>query len=204
MLWLHRQPLILSSLFIILFMVGIMWSMSRFIQTYSDVDVSFRIIRQTNLVKFALLDAETGQRGYIITGDERFLEPYINARSSIDQELNGLNDLRELRELETININNIITLAHDKLNELAKVIDLRNQNDGFNVAIQEVKAYEGKQVMDDIRHFVSNVDSTETKNIYNYRIKLRQLGIVVFICTFGITVCTGLFAFVLGETYQRK
>src|SRR3954447_16694333 len=41
----------------------------------------------------ALKDAEVGQRGYLVTGDETYLEPYLSSRASIDQ---CLRDVRQL------------------------------------------------------------------------------------------------------------
>jgi hypothetical protein len=38
-------------------------------------------------------DAETGQRGYVITGEARYLEPYQGAREVVDQRLKSLREL---------------------------------------------------------------------------------------------------------------
>ena len=52
-------------------------------QTRSAIN---RLVRQ-------LLDAETGQRGYLLTGDERYLEPYDTASKDVNQNLDGLRQL---------------------------------------------------------------------------------------------------------------
>lgn len=44
-------------------------------------------------LKQTILDAETGQRGYLLTGDERYLEPYNSAISQVDQQLNVLRQI---------------------------------------------------------------------------------------------------------------
>src|SRR5690242_14248476 len=66
----------------------------------SDLIESARLVSHTHQVLITLTevlatlaDAETGQRGYIITGEERYLEPYLNSRQSADRKLA---DLREL------------------------------------------------------------------------------------------------------------
>ena len=44
-------------------------------------------------LKQTILDAETGQRGYLLTGDERYLEPYNNAINQVDKQLDVLRQI---------------------------------------------------------------------------------------------------------------
>jgi len=46
-----------------------------------------------NDLKQTILDAETGQRGYLLTGDERYLEPYTNAINQVNQQLDLLRQI---------------------------------------------------------------------------------------------------------------
>ena len=46
-----------------------------------------------NELKQTILDAETGQRGYLLTGDERYLEPYTNGISQVNQQLDELRQI---------------------------------------------------------------------------------------------------------------
>ncbi len=58
----------------------------------SEVYQSYETHLQIERVFSLLRDAETGQRGYVITGDERFLEPYANAVSKLDSQMGRLED----------------------------------------------------------------------------------------------------------------
>src|SRR4051812_24756781 len=51
------------------------------------------VIDQIDSVLATLRDAETGQRGYLLTGDEAYLEPYAGARAALEQELTRLREL---------------------------------------------------------------------------------------------------------------
>ena len=68
---------------------------------------AYDVLLQTHQIFSHLQDLETGQRGYLLTGDEVFLEPYQRAGEHIDQQLGGLRDkikdnpqrLKQLNEL---------------------------------------------------------------------------------------------------------
>ena len=51
-------------------------SLSAFMQSAQNVAYTLQVIRETETTLTLLLDSETGQRGYVITGDDVFLEPY--------------------------------------------------------------------------------------------------------------------------------
>ena len=107
-----------------------------------------------------LKDAETGQRGYIVTGDEAFLEPYQTGSASV------ANVLKELRQLTADNPNQqkrldaAEPLIAAKLAELKETIDLRRKGD-FDGSVKIVKGGEGKRYMDETRRILDEMDSEE-------------------------------------------
>ncbi|MEQ1516633.1 MAG: CHASE3 domain-containing protein, partial [Usitatibacteraceae bacterium] len=110
-----------------------------------------------------LRDAETGQRGFALTGDEAFLQPYEAVRGSI------VGDLRGLRERTTstsaqAHLDLLPTLVNDKLRELAEVIALRRNNDLPGVR-QLVSSGRGKPLMDNIRAQFAAIDRIEEANL---------------------------------------
>ena len=100
---------------------------------------------------FSLLqDAETGQRGFLLTGEERYLEPYTTAVPRINAAIAEakrltVNNANQQRRLESLD-----ALVAAKLSELQETIDLRRQK-GLEPAVQVVLSDRGKKVMDDIR-----------------------------------------------------
>ncbi len=100
-------------------------------------------------VFISLEDAETGQRGYLLTGRQDYLQPYHRAAANIDHQLSDLNahwpiaDNRdELAQLSRI--------AKDKMAELQATIDARNAQ-GLQAALAIVNTNRGKQAMDKAR-----------------------------------------------------
>src|SRR6267154_318939 len=109
-----------------------------------------------------LVDAETGQRGFLLTGDDAYLDPYHAAIKSIDRLLAELkisvadnpNQLKRLPELEQ--------LIDKKLAELQRTIDLRKQH-GLAVANAVVLGGEGKRWMDQIRSVLTDMQNEENR-----------------------------------------
>jgi methyl-accepting chemotaxis protein len=107
-----------------------------------------------------LKDAETGQRGYVITGDEAFLEPYHAGSTEVP------NVVKELRMLTADNANQqkridaAEPLIDAKLAELKHTIDLRRSGN-FDETVKVVRAGEGKRLMDDLRQILREMDNEE-------------------------------------------
>ena len=107
-----------------------------------------------------LLDAETGQRGYLYTAKDDYLEPYNLAAQELgdaSKELRALvsDDPAQLRRLDELDL-----LVTTKLAELKQTIDLVRSND-VDGARQVVMGDLGKQTMDDIRQLISDFREQE-------------------------------------------
>jgi len=97
-----------------------------------------------------LKDAETGQRGYLITGNEEYLSPYRKARSRIQEDMRSVSGIEKL----DVRLNGLrkvlLRLVHQKMGELEETIRLRHVA-GFRAARDMVMSDYGKQVMDQVR-----------------------------------------------------
>ena len=97
-----------------------------------------------------LVDAETGQRGYLLTGDKAYLKPYREAINELDQTMGRLKVLTAGSQKQQKHLETLEPLLEKKLAELQKSIDLRRK-EGFAAANEVVLAGQGKQWMDQIR-----------------------------------------------------
>jgi PAS domain S-box-containing protein len=95
-------------------------------------------------------DAETGQRGYLLTGKDQYLEPYNSALQSVPAALDDLRHLAADNPRQQARIENLRPLVDGKLAELKKTIELR-QARGSGPAIEEVLTGRGQQIMDRVR-----------------------------------------------------
>ena len=116
----------------------------------------------------SLLNAETGQRGFIITGDDAYLDPYSNNIKLISQELDNLDALIDDKPTQT-KIDQLRQLTQAKIEELSKTITLRRS--GFPSAQKEVDSNTGKNLMDSIR---VHIDSIQRWSSQEYSKMLRK------------------------------
>jgi methyl-accepting chemotaxis protein len=107
-----------------------------------------------------LKDAETGQRGFVITGDDTFLEPYQSGTSSVAQILTDLRELTADNQSQQRRIDQAEPLVASKLAEMKSSIDLR-RSAGFEPAMKRVLLGEGKREMDDLRRTLGQLDAEE-------------------------------------------
>ena len=124
------------------------------------VDHTYQVITTVNQVTTTLLNAETGQRGYIITGDASYLELYNSAQASLDSEIKTLRDLTSDNPTQQQNIDVLQKLAADKMAVLTTTIQVRTTQ-GFEAAQTIVLTGTGKTIMDNIRTTITGILNTE-------------------------------------------
>ena len=107
------------------------------------------VITLTDDLLQALVDAETGQRGFALTGDESFLEPYLGVRDRISGQLV---ELRALTKIDKVRhrLDTITPLLDAKMAEITRVVELRRSGD-MSAVITAVSGGQGKRLMDSIR-----------------------------------------------------
>jgi CheY-like chemotaxis protein/signal transduction histidine kinase/CHASE3 domain sensor protein len=95
-------------------------------------------------------DAETGQRGFLLTNNERYLDPYNAALTAIPQRLNEIASLTSDNPVQQERIGALRQHVDAKLGELKQTIDLR-RSQGLDAALAVVNSDRGKAEMDAIR-----------------------------------------------------
>src|SRR6266850_957782 len=121
---------------------------------------TYEVLRNLDETVARLVDAETGQRGYLLTGDDAYLEPYRAAIKSIDQTVGNLKNLTSDNPNQQKRIQILEPLVEQKLTELQRTIDLR-KNEGLAAANRVVLEGSGKHWMDQIRAVVAEMANEE-------------------------------------------
>jgi PAS domain S-box-containing protein len=109
-----------------------------------------------------ITEAETGQRGFLITGDERYLEPYEDAVAAVDGKIDRLKRLTQDNQRQQARIPRLQELIRAKLDELRSTIALR-KGPGFAPAQREVVTHLGKNRMDAIRAHIAVMQADERR-----------------------------------------
>jgi PAS domain S-box-containing protein len=104
-------------------------------------------------------DAETGRRGYILTGEESYLEPYYATLSQIDGHLQRLKELTTDNPIQQQQIPVLTRAIAAKLNTLREGIALKEHGD--DLARQPLLTRRGKEEMDTIRSLIAGMQNEE-------------------------------------------
>jgi len=108
----------------------------------------------------AVADAETGQRGYLITGNFGYLDPYIAARRTLAAGLDKLEQLTRDNPAQSARVREIRQLAWARMNRLDQGIRVR-QEQGFDAARDTIASGLGRQEMDALREAVARTTFEE-------------------------------------------
>ena len=103
-----------------------------------------------------LVNAETGQRGYVITGKEAFLDPYNGAADACQRAYRRLRDLTSDNPNQQRRLDELKPALDAKLAELKMVIDQRRGS--FETASATIAAGTGKDAMETVRRLVKDMD----------------------------------------------
>ncbi len=125
-------------------------SVSALLENQGSVTHTYDVLDTLAAVESDLKDGETGQRGYLITGEESYLDPYETATTMIEQNLDLIGTLTADNRDQQDRLGTLRSLIDDKFAEMQQTIDLRSR-DGFGAARQVVLSNQGKAVMDEIR-----------------------------------------------------
>jgi len=107
-----------------------------------------------------LTDAETGQRGFVITGDEAYLAPYDAAIGMLANGVKALRTLTADNPRQQRRIDAAEPLIQARLAVLKRGIELRRQG-GPEAAIKLIQSGEGKKTMDDLRVLAEQMEREE-------------------------------------------
>jgi signal transduction histidine kinase/DNA-binding response OmpR family regulator/CHASE3 domain sensor protein len=128
-------------------------------QSGERVQHSVRVNDLLEVVTATLRDAESGQRGYLLTGDEQYLQPFLQAELQLNGQLDAvgwnLDDDGQRRLLQDVR-----GLARAKMAELKQTIELRQWGHAEQ-ALAMVRSDRGKLAMDQLRATIGTMQATE-------------------------------------------
>lgn len=120
------------------------------------------IDRLSGRILTSLLDAETAQRGFLLTNEERFLTPYQDAGSRFSEQIGTLRQLLdELPQLGTFPVDRLEAIGREKLGELDETIRLTRAGERAQ-ALAVVLEEHGRELMDEARRIVSGIQTRAT------------------------------------------
>ena len=174
--------LAIALLFVLLIAIVSYSNWVGFQRTNEQLDITRRIVRSTATLLSDLKDAETGQRGFLLTGREEYLEPYQAAVSRIPQNFAELTNATVTRPDQSQRVEAIKSMVGKKLDELQKTIDLRRSK-GADAALPLVMSGEGKAFMDQIRQMCFKIETVAEDRFAQQSAEMKRrdnlIGIVI-------------------------
>ncbi|MCH4872795.1 response regulator [Pseudomonas sp. TMW22091] len=147
-------PLAVGVLSAVLFVVMISYLLS----VIRWVEHSDRVISNANEAARLTVDLETGMRGYLITGDEHFLDPYVVAKPQIVAQLQSLQELVSDNPQQVDRLKRLEALQREWALYAQSMVDLSRQNGDYKAAVQSGR---GKRLTDEIRKEYEEFIQTE-------------------------------------------
>lgn len=136
-----------------------------------------------------LKDAETGQRGYVLTGNQKYLKPYNDAIQAVGEQIAKVDMLIEDRPEEQARMEQAKVHIKNKIAELQQSIDLRAAQ-GFAAAMALVETDSGRIDMEAIR--------TQIRLMKGQENEIRSDRLVEMASSYRTTISSGLITTALG------
>jgi PAS domain S-box-containing protein len=141
------------------------WFGNRVLEAHAREQVRRDSIAQLDQLESVVKDAETGQRGFIITGEETYLQPFQQTLERLPE------DLKQLRRFPWLDVSSeelgrITQLIDEKIDELRSTVELRRSH-GFDAAVPVVRAGSGKRIMDAIRADIGRLRQRQLSGLKN-------------------------------------
>ncbi len=147
---------------------------TRLIEDTAWVTHTHEVLGSLKEVLSQMKDTETGQRGYLITVQDKYLEPYQQALARVHQSIADLRQLTADNPRQQQQLDVLYPLVEEKLDELKETIDLRREK-GFGAAATVVLTERGKKVMDEVRHVVAVMENEERRLLAERDSQARKL-----------------------------
>jgi len=179
---------LLSGIIALLIAVTVVFSLYTASRLRSNLDIQVHTTKVISALKdnlIFLIDAETGERGFIITADTNYLEPYNLALQNIDHSIVLLRSLTEDNLAQQKKMDTLEHLVKNKLQGISALISLKKQGDEKTLSQILSKSDEGKKVMDNIRVVNWSMQEDELK-LYAERTNNTNLSIANAQITFVI------------------
>lgn len=173
---------------VILVVIGIASyrSMIGFVETSGRVMHTQQVLAKLHDILSDMKDAETGSRGYLVTGKERFLEPYHQALRVLDQDRRALDELFKDSPEHRQRFAAVSSLIRNHLALLETMLELRKDPD-YEPPIVESYMEEGKELMDQIRAAIHKIESEENHLLVQREEAARTRGsVAIWIFAVGI------------------
>ena len=194
----------LSMLLLIVSSVASYNSITNLIKSSDEVNHTNEVLQQAESIISYMKDAETGQRGFLLTNDVDFLEPFNGSLAKTKTAVEKLRELTADNTEQQKNCDSLAMLVNKRFNILQKGIDQAKQN----FAVDNFLLAQGKAEMDKARLVIVNIQSTEktllSKRVEDLRKYASYTPALIVVTTILSLVITIVFFKRVTDDYNEK
>lgn len=164
-------------------------------ETQQWVSHTYEVQAQLRQIEKDLVDAETGQRGYLVTGQTNYLEPYEAGQKNFQEHIDELTKLVKDNPTQVKRAQEVEKTAELKFAELAETISLKKAGKDKE-ALEVVLSNKGKQIMDDMRSKLATMSEEEQRLLAQRRQASTQVQVISSVVGWGgllISIGAGVF-----------
>lgn len=166
MRWSRKSKLLIGFCFVLLLLAinatVSHYNTERLLDHNRSVTRSYQVLSELESIVSLVKDVEIGTRGFVITGDDAFLQPYFAGIKRTEGQLQPLNALVNDNTAQKSRVSVLEGHIRFKLANSKKVIELRRKA-GLDAAAKFVSEGQGEREMDEIRTTVANMKAEENR-----------------------------------------
>ncbi len=197
-----RGSLAGAILLVVLGSVASFWTFGEMTRCAAARQHTTEVIHRAGELLSDVKDMETGMRGFLLTGNEDFLEPYTQARGDLRTQLKELTQAVSIAEGRS-HIEAISPLLDAKLAHVSQAVELKRKQDSA-AAIATVSGGTGKRLMDSIRSELNAFMILQEESLKQREIEYRASGRMLFSIIVIVSLCTLVWAFAFGYFIYRE
>lgn len=198
--------------FVILLLVAVtgasLWGASRVRTARNERRYAVAVRDQLGRLLAHLQDAETGQRGFLLTGRDPYLRPFETGAARVRTDLDSLDQLTASDSGLAAPVRALTPAIEAKLSELTLTVNLRRSR-GSAAALEVVLTDQGRMLMDSVRQVIRSIGNAATDryaaagaSVERAAGRVRWVTIVGMLLTAGVVV--GLVGAVQRDTSSRR
>jgi len=175
-------------------------------ETQESVAHTYEVQSMLRQIEKDLVDAETGQRGFLVTSAPNYLEPYDSGRKNFQDHIVKLKKLVSDNPTQVTRAEAIQQTAQQKFTELEETINLKKAGKDKE-AVTLVLSNKGKQIMDEMRSKLATMDQEEQRLLAERTQAAGQVQLVSSVVAWGgliIGVGAGLFVSYYVASYITR
>ncbi|HWA16012.1 MAG TPA: CHASE3 domain-containing protein, partial [Gemmatimonadales bacterium] len=170
------------------------------------LEATTRSITDLNELLSTVKDAETGQRGYLLTGNEVYIQPYNNAVATLPKQLEVLRQRLADDPDQLGRLNELERTIDDKMEELSVTIAARRAG-AQGEAMSQVRSNRGQELMESVRRRVAEMQDLERRVLLTRSVDSQEslrITMLAILLTSGIGVTLLIAVFSVAQHSLRE